>query len=33
MPQRKKMETPSNQPENSIMTHEEEEKMKHAISK
>ena len=33
MPQRKKMETPSKQPEASTMTHEEEEEMQHDISK
>jgi len=33
MPQRKKMETPSKQPEISSMTHEEEEEMQHDISK
>jgi len=33
MPQRKKMETPSKQPESSTMTHEEQEEMQHDISK
>ena len=33
MPRRKKMETPSKQPESSSMTHEEEGAMKHDISK
>jgi len=33
MPQRKKMETPSKQPESSSMTREEEEEMQHDISK
>lgn len=33
MPRRKKMETPSKQPESSNMTHEEEEEMQHDISK
>ena len=33
MPQRKKMETPSKQPESSSMAHEEEEEIQHDISK
>ena len=33
MPQRKKMETPSNQLESSSLNHEEEEEMQHDISK
>ena len=33
MPQGKKMQTPSKQPESSSMTHEEEEEMLHDISK
>ena len=32
MPQIKKMETPSKQPESSSMTHEEDEEMQHDIS-
>jgi len=33
MPQGKKMQIPSRQPESSSMTHEEEEEMQHDISK
>ena len=33
MPRRNKMETPSKKPENSSMTHEEEEEMQHDILK
>ena len=33
MPRRKKMETPSKQPESSSMNHEKEEEMQHDISK
>ena len=33
MPRRKKMETPSKQPESSSMTREEEEETQHDISK
>ena len=33
MPRRKKMQTPSKQPESSSMTYEEEEEMQHDIAK
>ena len=33
MPRGKKIQTPSKEPENSSMTHEEEEEMQHDISK